>query len=175
MKHTFFITALSVGVIGAGLLTTSTIFAQNASTQHSSLVEKIASTFGLNTSDVQAVFDQERTERRKEMQKKYEEQLTQYVSEGKITEQQKQLILDKHQEMQAQHQAKRESLQNMTDSERKAAIAANRANREEQKTELEQWANQNGIDMQYILGFGKRGGKGPGRAFYTETAPTITQ
>lgn len=172
---TLLITALSVGVIGTGLLSTNKIFAQNSSTTGpmSFLVDKIASKFGLDTSDVQAVFDQERVERQAEMEKKYEEQLTQYVSEGKITEQQKQLILEKHKEMQAQHQEEREKMQQMTVEERKTAREANRTNMEEHKALLENWATQHGIDMQYVIGFGKRGGKGPGRDFHVKTAPLL--
>ena len=77
--------------------------------------------------------------------------------------------------MQTQRQEERESLQSMTMAELKAARQANRANMEEHKTELENWATQHGIDMQYVLGFGKRGGKEPGRDFHVEPEHITSQ
>lgn len=73
-----------------------------------------------------------------------EERLTKLVSEGKITEEQKSLILAKEEEMEAARQAQMESETELTEEERKAAM-------EEEQAELRKWAEENGIDMQYLI------------------------
>ena len=171
MKKQLAITALVITIAGAGLFTSTKVFAQSTTGTNpmSSMVQKIADKFGLNKNDVQAVFDQERTERQAEMQAKYETQLTQYVKDGKITEAQKQLILTKHKEIQANRTSEMQSMQGKTQAERKTAMDAKR-------TELETWATQNGIDVKYLMGGmgmkghgGFRGAGGP-----PDFAPTAT-
>ena len=75
----------------------------------------------------------------------------------KITEEQKQLILQKREEMHDAREAKRESNASLTPEERKSQMEA-------KKTELEKWAKENGIDMQYLMlgGRGHGGFKGMG-------------
>jgi hypothetical protein len=129
-KFAFAIVTLTL--IGFGVVVTSRVFAQDTNSPQT-IVQKIADKFGLKTSDVQAVFDQNRTDRRAEMETKFEEQLTAAVKDGKLTEEQKQLIL-----------AKRKELQNS-------------------RQDFKNWATQNGIDIKYLMGgFGMRGGHGPG-------------
>lgn len=171
MKKQLAITALAITLAGAGLFTSGKVFAQStpSSDPMSSIVQKIADKFGLNKSDVQAVFDQERTERQAEMEAKYETQLTQYVTEGKITEAQKQLIITKHKEMQANRQTERQTMQGKTAAERKTAM-------ETKRTELETWASQNGIDVKYLMGgMGMKGHGGFRGAGGPPDAPTETQ
>lgn len=147
----------AVTVLGAGILTASTAFAQNASTAENptnSLVQKIADKFNLNKDEVQAVFDESYKERHSVMQAAYEKQLTQYVTDGKLTEEQKQLILKKHSEIQAEREANKYSMQNLSEEER-------RAQNESKRAELEAWAKDNGIDLQYLKPkFGKGHGMG---------------
>ncbi|CAN5192045.1 hypothetical protein BH09PAT2_BH09PAT2_01590 [soil metagenome] len=76
-----------------------------------------------------------------EMQKKQEDRLTTLVSDGKITEVQKQLILEKVVEFKTARQADK---QDMTKEERKIDM-------DKKRQELEAWAKTNGIDMQYLL------------------------
>ena len=95
---------LAVSLLGVGLLTSTTVLAQTTTdnqNQMSSLVSKLAEKFGLNQGEVQAVFDQERSQRHAQMETLFEQQLTQDVKDGKITEAQKQLIIAKRQELQA--------------------------------------------------------------------------
>ncbi len=101
---------------------------------NTTLVQRIAQRFGLNEKDVQSVFDQLHQEKQAEMQKLFEDRLTQLVNEGKITDNQKQLIISKHKEMMDKKQTNRE--------------------------DLKTWAEQNGIDMQYIFGGSKLGLRG---------------
>jgi Skp family chaperone for outer membrane proteins len=115
-----------------------------------SLIQMLSSKFGLQESEVQSVFDQHRDEMQKEMQAKMEERLTQLVTDGKITDAQKQLIIAKHTELKTKHQAEMETLKDKTPEERRAVM-------EKRRTELEAWAKANTIDPQYVGMFGMRG------------------
>lgn len=132
--------------------------ADNTSTgPYATLIQKIAEKFGLNQTEVQAVFDEARGEQMAQMQEqnreRFQEQLDNMVENGKITSAQEASILAKHEEAQTQMQA----MQGLTAEERKTAMEALR---EEMKT----WAETNGIDMPFMMmgGFGARGGKGMG-------------
>ncbi len=107
----------------------------------SSLVQKISVKFNLNQSDVQAVFDQDHADRKAQRENKYDAQLTQNVTIGKITKAQKDLILAKHKEIISLQKTDMQNMKNMTHEERKAATLKKR-------TELEVWAKQNNIDIQ---------------------------
>src|SRR3989344_1310095 len=97
-KKTILPTMLVLGVIMLGLLSVSYVSAQETG-NYPPIVQKIAEKFGLNESDVQAVFDEERDERHAEMQARWKERLDDLVNEGKITSKQKQALIDKHEEM----------------------------------------------------------------------------
>ncbi len=112
--------AVTLGVVGL------TSFASAAtSTSGTSLVDKIATKFGLNKTDVQAVFDEEKTERQAERKAEVSERLQDLVDDGKITAEQKTKI-----------EAKQEELQTAREAER---------------TALEAWANDNGVDVRYVM------------------------
>jgi len=119
------------------------------------IVQKLVERFNLNTEEVKQVFDEERSERQQQMQVRFEERLNQTVSEGKITEEQKQLILAKHEELQAEREAEQESFKNMTQEERREGMEA-------KQNELKSWAEQNGIGLEYLFGGFGMHGKGPG-------------
>lgn len=144
MKKKIFLSVAVVSLAGASYLSTSHVFAQS-SQEGTSLVQKISTKFGLNQSDVQAVFDEQRNEQQTKMQAKFEERLTQAVKDGKITEEQKAKILQKFSELKAQKQADRDAFKNMTPEERKAAF-------KKQHEELKAWADANGIDMKNLFG-----------------------
>lgn len=120
-----------------------------------SLIDKIATKFNLNKDEVKALFDEERTEREAQMKTKQEERLNTLVSEGKITADQKAKIIAKQEELKTKREANRDAMKDKTDAERKAAM-------EKERTELEQWAKDNGIDTQYLRMLGGRGPGGPG-------------
>lgn len=115
------------------------------------LVHRIAQKFGLNEAEVQDVFEQAREEREKEMRLRQEEHLSGLVTQGVITEAQKQLILQKREEIRKNMESTVASLKDKTPEERKAVFL-------QQKTELDAWAKANNIDVKYLLPFGK--GKG---------------
>ena len=110
------------------------------------LIERIIEKFGLKKDDVQKVVDEFRTEKQAEMKKLQEERLNEAVTNGTITEEQKQLILKKHEEMQAEREKNKETWQNMTQEERKAE-------HEKRQAEMKAWADENGIDLNQFFGF----------------------
>lgn len=149
--------AAAVGTVGLASLG-AVVSAQTAgTTPQSSLIDKIAQKFNLKKEDVKAVFDQDHAEREATMQKNVEDELTQAVKDKKITEEQKQKILAKRKELQAQRAADRDNFKDKTEAERHAAM-------EQKRTELEQWAKDNNIPtdyLRYVMGHGGPGHMGP--------------
>ena len=155
--------------LGLGIFGSSQAFAQTTTTQNpmSSLIQSIATKFGLNQADVQAVFDAERQKHQAQMKANFEKQLTQYVTDGKLTEAQKQLILQKRSELQATRKSQKESNTSLTPEERKSQMDA-------EKTALQAWAKENGIAMQYLMPQGGRGHGGFGGPRGTPPNATAT-
>ena len=110
------------------------------------LIERIIEKFGLKKDDVQKVVDEFRTEKQAEMKKLQEERLNEAVTNGTITEEQKQLILKKHEEIQAEREKNKETWQNMTQEERQAE-------HEKRQAEMKAWADENDIDLNQFFGF----------------------
>lgn len=127
------------------------------------LIDKLTTKFNLNKDEVKAVFDEEYTARKAEMQKHNDERLSKLVTDGKITAEQKDKIIAKQAELKTAHEAERGSMEGKTHEERKAAMEAKRA-------ELEKWAKDNGIAVEYLRHVGGNGhhggprGGGPGGA-----------
>jgi N-acetylglucosamine kinase-like BadF-type ATPase len=119
----------TVGVSGALLPTLASAETSNTDT---SLVDKIAQKFNLKTEDVQAVFDQEKSERQAEKQQAVANRLQKAVDDGKITAEQKTLIENKMKE-----------LQTARDAEMK---------------ELQTWAEDNKINAKFLMMGAKMGG-----------------
>lgn len=152
-KIKILIPALLLIIGGLVFFNISYVYAQNTQENYPSIIQKLVEKFGLKESDVKAVFDQDRQERQAQMQAKFEEKLNQAVKDGKLTEDQKQLILAKHKELQARRATKPENWQNMTREQRQEFNQA-------QRKELEDWAKQNNIDLQYFFGDNKMRGHG---------------
>lgn len=147
----------ALGIISFGIISSGTVYAAETTdaktTMFSRLVEKIAAAFNLDKSKVEVVVEEvqkeHQAERQAEMKQKQAEHLSTLVSEGKITEAQKQAIIAKTEEM--RNSFNPETMKNMTQEERKSAM-------EKQRSNLESWAQSQGIDTQYLM-MG-RGGKG---------------
>ncbi len=144
---------MAAGTIAVGAATVSAQTVDESG--YPSIVTKIAEKFNLNQDEVRAVFDEEREARQADMQQRMEDRLTEAVKAGELTEAQKQAILTKHEEMQAEREANFESMKSMTQEQRQAAMEAKR-------TELQTWAQSQGIDMKYLMMFGRGGHGGPG-------------
>ncbi|HVA96028.1 MAG TPA: hypothetical protein VND99_00070 [Candidatus Acidoferrales bacterium] len=159
------ITVVTVSILSGGLVAATNAFAQTPGQNDvPSLVQEIASKFHLSTSDVQSVFDQHKQEMQSKMESNYETYLQNLVNSGKITEGQKQLILNKHKELVSQ----RNNLKTMTPAERKAQMQST-------MQDLKNWAKQNNIDLQYFRPFGPGHGFGRFGWHKLDTTPTPTQ
>jgi hypothetical protein len=143
MKKQIAISALVLTVAGSGLFTAQA-FAQEGKIESDTLIQKISDTFTLNKADVEKVFVTHRSEHKAEMVKKFEERLDQAVKDGKLTEAQKTLILNKRKELSNEMKGKLESFKSMAPEERKAAM-------QKQHQELEEWAKQNSIDLTWLM------------------------
>lgn len=152
------VAAAAVVTVGAaGLTATQAVMAAtgNTTSPDASLVEKIASKFGLSKTDVQQVFDEDRSEREAEHEAEVTERLQTLVDKGTITSDQKTAIEAKLKEMKAEREANKDNPKSLSDDERKAKM-------EEKKTELESWAKQNGLDLSKLTGVFMGGHGGPG-------------
>ncbi len=150
--------AMTAGVIGLTGVAGTALAADNTnanSSPMSSLVQKIADKFNVDKAEVQKVFDEARAEHRVEHEQRFNERLDALVSQGKITAEQKTLIIEKFSTMKAEREANRDS-----------GTRPTRAEMEAKKAELDKWAAENGIDLSVIMpargegGFGSRGSHG---------------
>ena len=153
MKHKILVPALVLTILSAGIFGTGKVVAESSQGNYPPIIQKLVQKFGLKENEVQVVFDEARKERQTQMQTKFEERLNQIVADGKLNEAQKQMILAKHKELAEKRGTKPENWQNMTPEQRRQYM-------ETQRQELEAWAKQNNIDLQYFLGgFGKGFGR----------------
>ena len=130
---------LAVGafsVIGAAGVAGPSLVSAQTTTGSDSLVTKLAQKFNLKEDEVKAVFDEEKTARNAERLAEQSDRLQDAVDDGDITAEQKTLIENKQKEL----EDKREAAQDA----------------------LEQWAEDNDIDDQYLRGLGKGGHGGRG-------------
>jgi len=145
---TITILTLAAGIYGVTLVQASNV----SSDPHNTIIERLSEKFGLNENDVEAVFKQVRQERQAERQKAYYSRLNQLVIDGKISEDQKQLLATKHEELRREKQEHFDNhMSGYHDTEER------KEHYENNKIELEKWAEENGIDLQYLFeGHGPR-------------------
>jgi uncharacterized protein YwqG len=140
------------------------------------IVAKIAQKFNLSQNDVQAVFDEYRDEEKIErdakmqetqaqMEQKVKDELTQAVSDGKLTQAQMDLILAKRAELQAEkpamsQQAPGKPSTSKTKEEMEAERTARQAEMKSKQDALKQWATDNGISEEYLKFVGNMPGFG---------------
>ncbi len=120
----------------------------------SKLVQMIAQKFNLDQTQVQSVFDQFWKERRQELQqnaqKREEERLDKLVTDGKITKEQKQAILDKLADLRNKYNP--ENFKDLTVEQRKEKF-------QEKQNEIKAWAQSQGIDPSYLMPIFGMGGR----------------
>ncbi len=151
------------GVTGAG-------FASADDSQNLSIAQRLANRFNLSVDDVSKVFEEQKQERQAEMKQKQEEKLDALVSEGKITEEQKQLLIDKFEEKRVAAENKKnnrlqdkENLENMTEEQRDAEKTERQTEMKAEREEMEKWFADNGIDKDLFSKMGEGGQKGSHR------------
>lgn len=157
MKKTLLVAATAATIsLGTAVPLVAAADTSTANGDSSSLVNKIASKFNLNKSDVQKVFDEDRAARDAEREQAAKDQLAALVKAGTLTQAQADKITAKRAEMRADMEANRSKFESMTDAERKADMDA-------KKAALDKWASDNGIDVKYVMpGHGNHGPGGPG-------------
>ena len=146
--------AILLSAAGAGMASTVSASTGNFKDPMGNLVNLIAERFNLSTTDVQKVFDEQRTLMEAERKQKSTDRLKQAVTDGKLTQEQANKITAKQAELETAHAA----LKDKTEAERQAAM----------KTEMESlktWITENNIPKEFMM-FGRPGmGKGHGKGF----------
>jgi hypothetical protein len=146
------IPAIALSILSLiGLAKVSSVSAED-SQNYPPIVQKLVARFNLDAGEVQKVFDEEREERQQEDQLRFEERLSQAVTNGVLTQEQKEAILAKRAEIQARH----EEMKNLSWEEKRKAM-------EQEREEIKNWAEENGIEIFWFSGHheGGRFGFGP--------------
>jgi hypothetical protein len=131
----------AMAIIGAGAYGLSTVSAaSNPNSPQTSLVQKIADTFHLDPTKVQAVFDQNHAQNQAAHQTKYEDRLTQAVTAGQLTSSQKDQIVAENTKLKAELAAAAS-----TPTARRAAMT-------QVRSEAKTWATQNNIAEKWLMG-----------------------
>jgi uncharacterized protein YhaN len=136
IKNIIAMTLVIAGVAAAGLTGARQVSAQEETTNLPPLIQNLAERFGLNTGEVEQVMEEVRTEKQQQVRSHREERLQEAVDEGVITAEQKQALLDKQAEWEAQ--------------------------REQQREEMRQWMDESGIDFEALREYGCGLAAGPG-------------
>ncbi|MFH1602139.1 MAG: hypothetical protein ABIB61_04240 [Candidatus Shapirobacteria bacterium] len=129
---------LCLAIVTLAAYRTAVVYAQGSNNKYPPIIGRLVERFSLDKEEVKAVFDEVREDHQQEMQNRFNERLGQAISEGKITAEQKELILQKREELRGQRQE----------------------NWQSGKEELEKWAEDNNIDSYYLFGFKKSWGRG---------------
>lgn len=125
-----------------------------------SLVTAIAKKFNLNTTEVQQVFDADRTQMEAAREQEQTSRINQAVTDDKLTQDQATKIIAKQKEL----AAARTATKNLSETERQTAMKT-------QMDSLKQWMTDNTIPAGYLplggpgMGHGPQGGhgqRGPG-------------
>lgn len=142
---------VTIGAGSLGVASAATADTSSSTSGDTSLVQKIATKFGLKTSDVQAVFDEDRAAHMAEMKEKRAAALKQAVSDGKLTQAQADYITKAWADMEASRSTDGTK---PTDAEREAMKTKMDA--------LKTWLDDQNIDLGSIDGLGGPGGPGHG-------------
>lgn len=162
-KTKLLLPVLALTLATAAVVGVSSVSAQSETEPHQTIIERLAERFGVETSEVQSVFDEVHQERQAEREAQVSERLQAAVDAGDLTAEQMQLILDKMAQMRQNKPEKPENWQDLTQEERRAAMETRREEMQTRKAKLEIWAEEHGIDLQYLhLGKGPDMGRGHG-------------
>ena len=144
-------------ITGVGAIGASHVNAQSA--DNSTRAQEFAERFGLSEDEVQAYFDEKRAERQGNREERRQEHLQSLVDDGVITEEQKSLLEEKFAELKDAREGV--NFRELSDEEKEAL----KEEKEQRKAEFEQWAEDNGINLDDIKPDheNKRGPFGPRR------------
>ncbi|MEA2007053.1 MAG: hypothetical protein U9O20_02745 [Patescibacteria group bacterium] len=116
-------------------------FSGNRGENRESLIQRFIEKFDLNKDDIEGVFENHRNQMQEKRNQRHEEHLSELVSDGKLTEDQKIVLI-------AKREQDCEEFQNMTREERQAERQAHRE-------EMDQWFEEQGIDHDVLVRQGK--------------------
>jgi 4-alpha-glucanotransferase len=156
MKVKILLILAALGIIGFAVFLTGSALAEE-NPPYSSLIQKLVERFNLNPDEVQEVFEEHRGERRAKMEQHFGERLDQAVAEGRITVEQKEALLTKKAEMEAECAGFKE----LSMEERKEKMA-------QHQQEMKAWVEENGLDFFALRDLrmgGFKGGHFGGRGF----------
>ena len=109
------------------------------------LVQFIAQKFGLDQGQVQSAVDDFRTQHKQQQEQQMQDResthLDTLVSQGKITAQQKQQILDEQAKLRSEYDPA--SFKNLTSDQRKQKF-------QQEQAEIQAWSKSTGIDAKYL-------------------------
>jgi hypothetical protein len=145
MKKPLLLSGAVVAVGLTGLVGAQAVSAASDTSGQQNLVDKIATTFHLNKTDVQKVFDEEHQTRETQRQQKLQDRLAQAVKDGKLTQGQADQLLAKMKEL----DSLKDSLQDKTPAERQTAMKS-------KLQEIRTWVKDNNISQEFWH-FGGRG------------------
>lgn len=115
------------------------------------IVKKLVEKFDLDADEVNEVFEEAREERHKKMQARKKEKLDEAVEKGKITEEQKEALLEKMDELKQELG----ELKDLSPEERREAM-------KEHREEIRKWCEENDINLKDLKpGPNGKGMKGP--------------
>lgn len=138
-------------MIGLGVFGVGQISAQSDD-MHSTMIQKLSQKLGISEDKINSAFEQIHSERKSERKAFLEQKLNQAVNDGKVTDAQKQAILNKFSEMK-DFKVDKDSFKNMTAEQRRNAM-------QQKKQEMESWAAQNGLSLEILhelMGHGRGG------------------
>jgi hypothetical protein len=139
----------AVAVIGAAAYGAGRVSAAGNSTGPT-LAQRISSVFGLDQNKVQNVINQYHTDQRTQADSKYDQRLSQAVTDGKITAGQKAAILTERNKLKSELDA----AMTKTGTDRRTAM-------EQIHTEAQDWSKQNNLAAHWLLGPRPMRGMGP--------------
>jgi len=142
---------ITKSMLAAGAVTTvavASLTGLGVASAHSSnngngngLVDRVATTFGLNKDEVQTVFDEQKTEMHEQMEQNREQHLQSLVDDGTLTEDQKAALDAKHEEFEAAREAIKD--QDISREEMHEQM-------EQAREEFKSWTESQGIDLEAI-------------------------
>lgn len=162
------IIASTVATLSAAVLIGGTVFAATNQTSassdpNSSLISAVATKFNLKESDVKAVFDEQRAKQQQARENKVKEEISQLVSNKKLTQEQANKIIAKRAELAKERQANKADKSNTTQTDHEA-----------KKSELKKWLSDNGIDSNYVYLLTGRGVQGSKKSSSSASNVTST-
>jgi hypothetical protein len=143
MKKILTYAAITVAVLGLCGIAAINIQAESINGNYPPIIQKLAERFNLDINEVKEFFDENRGERMQER-----------LTEAGLTTEQIEALRTKKEELWEEYGP----LRDLSPEERRLKM-------QEMREEMEAWAEENGIDLSVLGGFGGKFGKGFGRGF----------